>query len=98
MYFFKSFKLTKNSLLHGIGEDVPMPQNAYPYQSVPKELQSYLSLGPDGKPLQTSILPGQVTPYHDVDWETQDYIDLPQGLKQEIQDEKDNNEINDESY
>lgn len=79
----QNFKLTKNTLLNGIGEDIPMPQNAFPSQKVPQELHSYLSLGPDGQPLQTSLLPGQVKPYPEEDWETQDYVDLPAGLKQE---------------
>lgn len=79
-----------------MGEDIPIPQNAYPSQMVPPELRSYLSLGPDGKPLQTSLKPNQVKPPNEEDWETRDYVELPHNLKEEstIFDDQENDSVN----
>lgn len=79
-----------------MGEDIPISQNAYPSQMVPPELHSYLSLGPDGKPLQTSLKPNQVKPPNEEDWETRDYVELPHNLKEEstIFDDQENDSVN----
>lgn len=73
----KNFKFSK-SLLHGIGEDVPFPQNAHPSSIVPPDIKSYLSLSPDGKPLRTKLLPADLNEPKEEDWETDDYIEIPE--------------------
>lgn len=55
-----------------------MSQNAHPHgYAVPPSLLSYLSLGADGKPLQTQLTPGDSLGHKEQDWETHDYLELP---------------------
>lgn len=86
MHFLQNFQFTKTSWLHGMGEDIPISQNANPNQIVPPELHSYLSLSPEGKPLQTSLRPNQIKPPNEEDWETKDYIEIPSHLRPYIHD------------
>ncbi|XP_049961994.1 A disintegrin and metalloproteinase with thrombospondin motifs adt-2-like [Schistocerca serialis cubense] len=61
-------------------EDVPLPQNAPPKPGpIPDELLRYLSVGPDGKPLLTTLSPGSTKPPPDEDWADHDYRELPAG-------------------
>lgn len=77
--------------MFGIGEDIPISQNAYPHAGeLSPGLQQYLSLGPDGKPLQTKLKPGQANLPREEDWETKDYVELPDDKLNEIPKESKN--------
>ena len=66
-----------------MGEDIPLPGNARPHISpLPPLIQKYLSLGPDGKPLLTSLDPDQNLNPTD-DWSAHDYVELPASIEQE---------------
>ncbi|XP_017772302.1 PREDICTED: A disintegrin and metalloproteinase with thrombospondin motifs 6-like [Nicrophorus vespilloides] len=72
----ENFQFTK-SFFNGLGDDIPIPQNAHPSDLISGSLLKYLSLGPDGKPLQTTLRPGDTDMPKDEDWETNDYLLLP---------------------
>lgn len=74
-------------MLHGIGNDVPFAQNARPHGPiVPVGMRPYLSLGADGKPLQTTILrPYETKQPNEEDWETDDFIEIPELQQQQQQ-------------
>ncbi|XP_044735482.1 A disintegrin and metalloproteinase with thrombospondin motifs adt-1-like, partial [Chrysoperla carnea] len=81
----ENFQFTKTNLWNGFGEDIPIPQNAHPLDHpLPPSLLSYLSLGPDGKPLQTTLKPGDTQPPKEQDWEITDYFELPNHSINEI--------------
>lgn len=83
----ESFEFTKSSnlFLYGLGEDISVSQNAHPNDfQLPPDLLLYLSLGPDGKPLQTTIRPDDINLHNEEDWETEDYIELPEDKLNEI--------------
>lgn len=42
------------------------------------ELEKYLSLGSNGKPLKTFLRPGDTEPPNDEEWDNKDYLELPQ--------------------
>lgn len=83
----ENFEFTKSStlFLNGLGDDIPLSQNAHPNDlQLPPDLLLYLSLGPDGKPLQTTIRPDDINLHKEEDWETDDYIELPDDKLNEI--------------
>ncbi|KAJ8935149.1 hypothetical protein NQ314_012967, partial [Rhamnusium bicolor] len=71
----ENFKFTKSD---GTGEDIPFSQNAYPLHEIPQEIKDYFSLGPNGKPIKTTLSTGSNKPPREEDWETKDYIEVPE--------------------
>ncbi|KRT81540.1 Peptidase, partial [Oryctes borbonicus] len=72
----ENFDVSKNWFLDYWFDDFDFPQNALPDGVVPSDLKPFLSLGSNGKPLQTD------SDFHvhlpkEEDWETKDYILLP---------------------
>ncbi|KAJ8975003.1 hypothetical protein NQ317_013313 [Molorchus minor] len=73
--FNDNFRFTKSEL---VDDDIPFAQNAFPHNEIPQEIKDYLSLGPDGKPIKTTLsLTSVKSPKDDV-WETKDYIEVPE--------------------
>lgn len=54
---------------------MPFSQNAYPMQEIPQEIKDYFSLGPNGKPVKTTLNSAK---HPKEDWETKDYIEIPE--------------------
>lgn len=62
---------------YNTGDDLDIPQNAKPSGDVDPELKMYFSLDANGKPFQNNLKP----PTHlqnEEQWETKDYIELPE--------------------
>ncbi|KAF7280146.1 hypothetical protein GWI33_006323 [Rhynchophorus ferrugineus] len=59
-------------------DDLPFSQNAMPNKyPIPSKLKDYFSIGPNGRPLKTSIKISDIRPPAEEDWETKDYVELP---------------------
>lgn len=70
--FFQNFKLTKSS---DVFDDLTFLQNARPSPIIPQDIKDYLSLGPDGKPIRTTLDENDVPP-KDEEWENKDYVEI----------------------
>lgn len=82
----ESFRFGKELGEHDIEEDLNLgPQNARPDAHIlSEELIKYLSLGPDGLPLLTTLSPETAVPLDEDAWTDKDYIELPQPVREEI--------------
>ncbi|XP_018574479.1 A disintegrin and metalloproteinase with thrombospondin motifs adt-2-like [Anoplophora glabripennis] len=69
----ENFKFTKSEVG---GDDIPFSQNAHPLQEIPQEIKDYFSLGPNGKPIRTTLHSAKQP--KEEDWETNDYIEIPE--------------------
>lgn len=67
-------------------------QNARPSPIIPQDVKDYLSLGPDGKPIRTT-LDIDDTKNKDEEWENKDYIEISE-FQKEKNDGQNNEEFN----
>ena len=73
---FQNFQFSKVDFLDTL-EDFPFSQNAGPLSAIPPAIKSYFSLSPDGKPLKTVLRPHETNSPKEEDWETDDYVIIP---------------------
>nr|CAH7759323.1 unnamed protein product [Callosobruchus chinensis] len=76
----ENFQFTKAS---GI-DDVPILQNAKPHPAIPQHVKDYFSLYPSGKPLKTILDDARIGTKEE-EWETDDYIEVPELQRQRLQ-------------
>ncbi|RZB39497.1 Sod Cu, Reprolysin, Pep M12B propep and/or HMA domain containing protein [Asbolus verrucosus] len=74
----ENFHFSKVDVFDGMGGDVSFSQNARPFAVIPPEIKPYFSLGADGKPLKTVLKPHETKNPKEEDWETDDYVIIPQ--------------------
>ncbi|XP_015597845.1 A disintegrin and metalloproteinase with thrombospondin motifs adt-1 [Cephus cinctus] len=81
----ETFRFGKELIESHGDEDMKLgPQNARPDgHKLPDQLVKYLSLGPDGLPLLTTLSPGVASPPSEDDWTDKDYIELPKPVEEE---------------
>lgn len=73
--------MTKTNIFFELGEDLPIPQNANPNKHMSLGLKHYLSLDTGGKPIKTKLTPADTIQTKNDEWETNDYIELPENMK-----------------
>lgn len=70
----QNFQLSKDSLWI---DDLQIMQNALPHpQDLPLDLQKYLSLDPNGRPISTSFEEQTLSTPREDDWATRDYVEI----------------------
>lgn len=84
-----SFRFGKELGKHNIEEELNLgPQNARPGKhKLSEQLIKYLSLGPDGQPLLTTLPPNTGGSLDDDDWTDRDYIELPQPVVESVEEQ-----------
>lgn len=80
----ESFRFAKGLDGDDMEKDLNLgPQNAPPGEHVvPEQLIKYLSLGPDGLPLLTTLSDPPAVPLDGDDWTDKDYIEIPQSFRE----------------
>lgn len=74
----ESFRFGKKlPRIHRYEDDELGPQNAQNRPGIADRLMKYLTSGPDGLPLLTSVSRGVASPFGEDDWIDKDYMELP---------------------
>ncbi|KAG5886065.1 hypothetical protein JTB14_009513 [Gonioctena quinquepunctata] len=71
----ENFKFTKSS---GFLEDPSFLQNARTSPTIPQDIKDYLSVDSNGRPIKTTLSENDSKLPQDDDWETNDYVVLPE--------------------
>ncbi len=79
----ENFEISKQNVWD-IGEDLPGSWNARP-NALPLDdkIIQYLSIDENGKPLLTHLDSNELHEEKAADWESKDYVDLPQKLDED---------------
>lgn len=80
----KNFEITKLNFWDSISEDLPGSWNARPnVLPLDDKIIQYLSIDESGRPLLTHLDSNELPKESDEDWESKDYVDLPQQQRDE---------------